>query len=118
MVADGEAEDGSDGLVESFALGCGNAVGGCRGVQTGAVQSLIGVDVAEAGDDGLVEEQRFQLSAALLEDCSERCRCEVARQRLGAEVGGGDGEIMRMRDASELPRVAEVKLFAGRESPS
>src|SRR5437868_4050323 len=58
-VADGLAEDPFDGAGEALGLIGGEAVGGSEGMDGGTEEGFIDVDVAEAGDEGLVEEGGF-----------------------------------------------------------
>ena len=53
---DGRGQDFVDGLAQSPILSGGQAAGGPVEAQTGGVEDLIGVDVAEAGQQVLVEQ--------------------------------------------------------------
>ena len=54
-------------------------------MDAGAKQRLAGVDVAEPGDDPLVEEQRLDRRPAPFEAAPEPARVEVGAQGVGAE---------------------------------
>ena len=75
---DGVVEDGEEGGAEAVELGAGEAAGVAAGPDAGAEEAFVGVDVAHAGEEGLVEEGGFDGGAAAAEE--------------GGKVGGGDGE--------------------------
>jgi hypothetical protein len=54
---DGAAQDGTDARVEAFRIGRTQGVGGSTRVDPGYVASFAGVDVSDAGDLVLIEEQ-------------------------------------------------------------
>ena len=49
----------ADAGPQSFGLFTGNGVGDHQGMQTSQMESFIGVDISQPGDEGLVEQQGF-----------------------------------------------------------
>ncbi len=74
---DGVGEDLLEGGVEADELGAGEAAGVAGGADAGAEEAFVGVDVADAVEDGLVEEGGLDGELTAAEEVGE--------------VGGGDG---------------------------
>jgi hypothetical protein len=70
----------------------------------GEEEALVGVDVSEAGDDGLVEECRLDRPPGTRERGGELGRSKGERLRTEAGVGGTAAEP---EDATESARVAK-----------
>jgi len=75
---DGGEEDALDVGEEEGGLGAGEGGGAFAGVEAGGVEGFVDVDVAQAGDEGLVEEGGFEGAFGGAEE--------------GVEVGWGEGE--------------------------
>src|SRR5512136_267480 len=77
-------------------------------------ERLVGVDVADAGDKGLIEEQRLDPSPAAGEDRAESLGPDL--ERLGAEAGQLAAGALRLaleaEQEAELADVAETDLVA------
>ena len=86
--------------------------GGAQRVQAGPPQRLVGVDVADAGDERLVHEQRLQAGTppadALAELAQREARVERLRPDAVERVVVGAVEA----DPAELADVAEAQLAA------
>ena len=108
----GAAEDELDGLGELADLCVGEVVGGGEGVDGGDEERFIGVDVAEAGDEGLVEECGLDRAAGAGEELVELVWVEG--EGFGAEVGFGVGGGGEERDGAEAAGVAEAEMEVGR----
>jgi hypothetical protein len=105
---DGAFEDGFDIESEDFNLGGSELVGGGEGVEVGGVEGFVDVDVAQAGDDGLVHEGVFDGAGG--------------SGQIGGEIGGGHGEGFRAevfvvegittepKDAAEAAGVAKAEV--------
>lgn len=76
--------------------------GGVARAEARDVQGLVGIDVADAGDDGLVEQACLDGLIGVAEGAGEIRRAEGVVQRFRAEAMG-----LAERDASELARVHE-----------
>jgi len=59
--ADTLLQDFPDRLPQGLCLLPTNGIGRCKRVQTCPVQSFVGIDIAQPGQKGLVEQQRLQL---------------------------------------------------------
>lgn len=90
-------------------------VGPGEWMQFGAVQGLICVDVAETGDELLVEEQRLELPLSGPETCVQPFGGERVGERLRSEVPEDFGGIGHQPDAAEFARVAEDERGVVRE---
>ena len=51
-------------IVKAHYLRPGERIGDLQGMQLGEVKRLVGIDVAQSRDEGLVEQQRLELPAA------------------------------------------------------
>ena len=107
LVADGLAQHGADGGVQGGDLGRTERVGGGQRVQAGAKEGFVGVNVAQTGDDALVEQQRLEAAAMPAQQGGQLGDGEGAAERLDAQFAGRGGEIRRVYDASELAWIAE-----------
>src|SRR5258706_2420972 len=58
-MVDGAAKNQLDGAVEAEDLVASQAVAGCGGVDAAVEEGFVGVDVADAGHEALVEERGF-----------------------------------------------------------
>lgn len=83
-------------------------IGRCERVYAGGEEGFVGIDIAEAGDQALVEEGGLDGSAGGSEESGEAGGGEV--ERFGAEVlrGGLDGR--QKPDGSEAAGVAKAEL--------
>ena len=77
-------EDLADGVIEAVAHGSSEAGGAASGPEAGAEADLVGVDLADAGDDVLVHEDVLQLGSAAGEGFADVVGGEVGGEGLGA----------------------------------
>jgi uncharacterized protein len=107
---DGRREDLADRTVQ-----CGRSFPSDpsrAGVDPSPPQRLVGIDVADPGDDPLVEQAGLHRRPVLTQPCGERGGVEAFRQWLWAELGQGRdvGEVaagIDDRDATEASGVTE-----------
>jgi hypothetical protein len=85
-VRDGLAEHVEDGAVEARDAAARERVGGGERVEAREEENLRGVDVAEAGDFRLVEQNVLQRAPRASENVGEPVGRELVRERLGREV--------------------------------
>ncbi len=76
-------------------------------VQFGAMESLIGVNVAQARQESLVEQQRLELTMAPVKRIRQPLGRELGAERLRAETAGDLFGVRRQPDAPEFARVIE-----------
>jgi hypothetical protein len=93
----------------------GERVGRSIGADAGAKERLVGIDVADAGHDGLVEENGFDRGVAMSLG-SERRRDNLGGGREGIGPSGTPPRVepMAIRDGdetSEAPRIAKDESF-------
>jgi hypothetical protein len=94
------------------------------------VEDLVGVDVADAGDDVLVEQERFQEASTRPQHLAELPERDLVGDRVGPEVrdvGHLDGSVRRVEhhhlaegsgvDEPELVAVVEVEHDVGVHRP-
>ena len=82
-------------------------MGGTLGVDTGPEEGFAGVNIANAGDEGLVEESDLDGLPGGLEFVRKAFGGEVGAEGFGAEsVKGGEVE----GDASEVARILEDEV--------
>ncbi len=86
-------------------------------VQPRAEERLVDVDVAEAGEERLVEQQRLQAHPPPRQGRGERLGRPVVAERLRPERAQAVGQlgIVQQRDPPEAADVAEAQLVAVRE---
>ncbi len=103
---DGAGEDLLEGGVEAGELGAGEAPGGAAGADAGAEEGFVGVDVADAVQDGLVEECGFDGELAAAEEFGEGFRGD------GGGFGAGAGVGAEGTEAAEAAGVDEAEFAA------
>lgn len=108
---DGVGEDASDGAGEPADVRSGEAVGACERVDPGVVEGLVGVDVADAGEKGLVEQSGFDGPCGAGQGWGEAFAVDV--ERVGAEPGPAPFEVGRV---GQCPEAAEASWVAEGES--
>ncbi len=89
--------------------------GGRERVQVGAEERLVGVDVADPRDLGLVEQKRLQRCPPAGRELEQQLRRQVAAQRLDPEPGGEVGVELGLRQddgVAKAPWVGEPELRA------
>ncbi len=98
--------------------------GPAQRVEPGAPERLVRVDVADPGDEGLVEQERLESPAAAAKPPPEGPQREGGVERLGSVPGEQRAAVLRVQDraASRVPRpepypaeladVAEAELAA------
>jgi hypothetical protein len=84
---DGCAADALDGGVQAAGLGVAEAARRAGRVDAGAVQDLVGVDVADARDGGLVERDRLDRAGMPGERLLQRGGREIPVQRVRGRAG-------------------------------
>ena len=82
-------------------------------MDAGAVEGFVDVDVAEAGEEGLVEEGGFDGAAGLEEKGGEAAGGDL--EGFGAEVGVGTMAGFVEVEAAETAGVAKAELCAARK---
>src|SRR6185295_10925971 len=88
------------------------AVAGAQRVQLGVPERLIGVDIADAGDDFLIEQQRLEARAPPEQQLAQQRGRKRIGERLDA-VGAferGQAQAIEQPRAAELARVVEEYL--------
>src|SRR5262249_22486824 len=90
----------------------GHAVGARERVQAGAVQRLVDVDVAKAGEERLVEQQRLEAAAAPAHRRLEPGGGETGAERLGPELAEQLARLLRPPQPTELAHVDEMEDVA------
>ncbi len=112
--ADGVVEDLDEGLAELFEFIFGEATGRAAGADAGAEEAFVGVDVADAGEQGLVEQGGLDGELAAAEEGGEG----VGRDGEGLGAGRGEGfafgEVAAL-EAAKAAGIDEAKLLAARK---
>ena len=99
------AQDSAQRAVQGGRLGLIQTVCRTQGMQAGAMQGLVRIDIAHAGEEALIEQQRFQRAAAFCEAFAQTSGRELAGQGLRPQRAGHRVHICRQPDATELARV-------------
>ena len=107
-VIDGSAQNDFDGAVEANDLLALEAMGGDGGVNAAVEKGFIGVDVADAGDEALIQQRCFDRTASPGKARNQFIRTHC--QRLGPEVFVMCLTVAQPPDAAETTGVAEAKL--------
>ncbi len=121
---DGLGEDPPDLEVEAPFVRGSKRRGGTKWMKPGRPQGLVGIDVADAGDERLVKEERLQPTAPASKPRPERSYREGVVKRLGPRPGEDRGAtefVHRLLgdwiqgvqpDPAELPDVPEAQVAA------
>ena len=105
---DGAAENQFDGAVEPKNLRLREKVGGDGGIDSAVEERLIGIDVADAGQDALIEQGGLDGPAGPGKALGELSGADL--QRLWAEVFVICLTTAQPPDAAKASRIAETKL--------
>lgn len=108
-VTDGAAEDGLDGAGEAADLLGGEVMGWSEGMDAGGEEGFVHVDVAQAGDEGLVEKSGLDGAAGAMKAIEEFGGSDG--EGFGAEIGVGGLAASEPPDAAEAAGVAEAELL-------
>lgn len=117
MLANGEPQHIPDGRVQAIDLWRSQVLCNGERVQAGAKECFIRVDVAEPGNDGLVQQERLELTPASVELGSQHRWRERSGEGLRAETRSRRREVVRVHDAAELAGVTEQQAMAVVEVP-
>src|SRR5215218_2920977 len=81
-------------------------------VQLGPEERLVGVDVADPGDAGLVEQERLQRRLSARRHLSQRLRGELGRERLDAQLREPllQPRVLDQEGLAEAARIGEPEL--------
>ena len=106
---DGVGEDFDEGGAEAGEFGAGEAAGLAAGADAGAEEALVGVDVADAVEQGLVEQGGFDGGLAVAEEGDEVFEGD------GEGFGAGAGVLLRVcgcddGEAAEAAGVDEAEF--------
>ena len=76
----------------------------------GGKQGFIGVHIADAGDESLVEKYGFYRSLVFVQPFSQNLHCEIRSQRLRAEFAGNGSVIFQQPQRSQTSAVCKNEL--------
>jgi len=110
--ADGGLKDGSKGFVEAREARAGEAAGNACGADAGAEETFVGVDVADAVEERLVEERGFDGKLAAAEEGDEVVEGDGEGFASGSCKGAGSVK----GEAAETAGVDKAELAAGGEA--
>jgi len=111
----GGVQHDADRLVEQGDLAGAQAGGRAQRMDLRTPERLVGVDVADAGHDALVEQHGLDRGLAPGEPGGEVRDGELMFERFRPEHRGEAGEIGGQRDEAELARVGKAQLLAAVE---
>ena len=78
-----------------------------QGMKPGLVQGFVGIDVAQPRQEGLVEQERFDLPALGVQRCMQPGWSECLREGLGADALEYFGGVFHQPDPAELARIGK-----------
>ena len=107
-VIDRAAENQFDGAIEAEDLLASQPIGGDCGINPRVKERLVGVNVADAGDQTLIEQSRLDSAAGFGESRNQLSRADL--QRLRAEICVMCLTIAEPPDAAKAARVAKTQL--------
>ena len=93
MVGNARLQRVHDAPGECFQLVGRDPVDGCLGVNAGAEESLVGVDVANAGKRALVEQGRLDGHGAVAEGLAKGSPVKGVAQGFGSEIPKDGGQV-------------------------
>lgn len=94
-------------LKESGGLLRGKPVRQRQGVQAGQVKGFVGVDVSQAGEESLVEQQRFELAMVGVQADVEGFGRQGFVERFGAQLTQHHLRVAHQPQAAKFARVIE-----------
>src|SRR5215213_11194784 len=111
---DPRLQRGDDGVAQRLGVLGLHRAGGRERVQLGPEQGLVGVDVADPGDPGLVEQERLQRRRPSRRHLTQGLRRELGREGLEAEFGEASLQlvVLEQERLAEAARVGEPELAA------
>ena len=107
LALDGLRQDPANLGVQARGVRGPQAVRAPQGVQARAKEGLVDVDVAQAGQEALVEQERLEGPAAGLQGAPEPLGAEALAQGLGAEPRQDRIAVVHGQEAAELAHVDE-----------
>ena len=121
---DGVAEDLDERGAQAGQFGAGEAGGLAGGAKAGAEEGFVGVDVADAVQERLVEQRGLDRRAARMEEGDEVCERDGEGFAAGAGVGcwllvvgGGVWREMRPKRRGSTKRISRVAVSPGASIP-
>src|SRR3990172_788925 len=109
---DAEEEDAAHGGVQRLDLAGAQRRAEAARVDAGGEAGLVGVDVADAGDAPLVEDDRLDGRLAPRDGAGKEVDSEALAEGLWAEAVRDLGEVVDEPEAAELAQVGEAQLAA------
>src|SRR5579884_1253161 len=104
---DGRAQNAGHRAVETASAVCAEAGGEGAGMDGGLEQRFVGIDVAHAADEALIQQQRLDAGLAFAQE-GEKLGFAQA-ESIGAEAGDAGGKARGPFDTAELPRIVVDK---------
>lgn len=105
------AEGLTNGMVEPGQLLNSEAVDLAAGIDAGDDTALIGIDIADTGNELLVEQQRFQAATSFVEQGLKVGQGEFIGQRFRAELANHLIWIANQVDPAKLTHILEAQLM-------
>ena len=105
-------QDCPDGFVDTLDFLGIQARCRTQGTYSGGVEYLVGVHIANAGDDGLVNEDRFDRGRLFFKALRQNLRREIWGKWLGAEFAKDVAKVFREPYPGERSWITEEDLIA------
>ena len=112
FAGDTEGERVTDAGMENLNFGCRERVCAPFRMQPGIEECLIGVDVADAGDHGLVKQEGFQQTLATPNDGGKGFGREFIGERFRTKAPQDFLRVLNKVNTAEFARIAEAQLLA------
>jgi len=109
--ADGVLKNQDQGLAEPFKLGAGQPAGLTAGPNTSPEEAFVGIDVAHAGQQSLVEQGGFDGQLASPKQAGEGLGADGERLLSGTRKAGGAVQVAQL-EAAKTARVYKSDLAA------
>jgi hypothetical protein len=107
VVADAFSKDPADALQQSLCLGLRYPVGGGKWVELCQVEGFIRIDVTQACQESLVQQQGFEQTACGLQAGVKILKGEGVFHRLGSQAAGHLQRVSHQPGAAKLARIVE-----------
>ena len=111
MVGDARLQGLNDSPGQRFELVGGDAVDGRLGMDAGAEQGFVGIDVSNAGDGALVQQGGFDGHLAIAKGVAEGAPVKVVAQGFGSKIADDGGQLgfVQRPGSAEAADVDEVQ---------
>jgi hypothetical protein len=102
----------ADRVIEVLLLGRSQGICPAQRMKPRRKKRLVGIDIAQASQELLIQQERLEPARAALKDLAEPLQGKRIRQRFRAQIRGDFGYLPDQIDTPELAHILETQLHA------